>query len=548
MRSLLSQGAAKPGTDQGTPFVHNGVQYGPSGLKKRHWSVDRQGLEVLAANGRLWSNVKLGVKKATADSLRLKIYQDEMPGRRLNNLWHQQIKPTSQDKGYPVQTGDLAIERCLLMTTRPGDLVLDPTCGGGTTPVVAERWGRRWIAIDSSRESIAVTRERVLLKSHPTHLLIGTDLGFATENQLRREAGQPVLTERPSGGAHDPATGLVVKRMPHVTAASLAYRERPDKQGKQGQFIWLVDQPEGKKHTGRVSGCFTVETELLTAYETPEDVLCSARQVRRDRSWRERVEHELNQTGVRGASGTQWDVVGLDVIAADDASDLGEITHQGKLVDRKTGQRQDAVFALWPEDARVDAASLQRNVNKVISRFSQAVLVAVGTEFTPGSQSAADGERYAVSVVRVSVAQDLHLRTAAKKDSGRMLLVAEPAVVLEDAGQDRLQCVLKGWNEYNPITRTASFQGRDQVRMWLLDTDYDGTQFFARRIHLAGTIRDKERESALQRIFGKAASAEAKKVVFSYTSMPFKKPENGRIALRVITLDGSVLSWSGAAA
>ena len=95
----------------------------------------------------------------------LKIYRSEMPGRRVTNHWAATISPS--DKRYAVQTGDLAIQRCILMTTKPGDLVLDPTSGGGTTAVVAERWGRRWIAIDSSRDSIAVTRERVLVHDYP---------------------------------------------------------------------------------------------------------------------------------------------------------------------------------------------------------------------------------------------------------------------------------------------------------------------------------------------------------------------------------------------
>ena len=112
--------------------------------RNTHWRVDRRGLDALAKMERLFTNVappKEGEppKQASAYQLYTKIYQDEMPGGRLNNLWPKRIR--EKKKIYPVQTGRKAIERCLLMTTRPGDLALDPTLGSGTTAVVAETGG-----------------------------------------------------------------------------------------------------------------------------------------------------------------------------------------------------------------------------------------------------------------------------------------------------------------------------------------------------------------------------------------------------------------------
>ncbi len=210
MGRLLSQGPSDG--EQGQPFTWQGTRFGPEGLDTAQWRVDRQGLEALAAMDRLWTNVERGTKSAGANQLHLRILRSEMPGKRLNNLWAKSIAPS--DKRYPVQTGDLAIQRCMLMTTRPGDLVLDPTCGGATTAVVAEKWGRRWIAIDSSRESLAVARERILVGEYPAHLLIGSTAGFAKENELRQAAGEEPLLDKPKGGERDPATGIVVKRMP----------------------------------------------------------------------------------------------------------------------------------------------------------------------------------------------------------------------------------------------------------------------------------------------------------------------------------------------
>ena len=158
----------------------------------------------------------------------------------------------------------------MLMTTRPGDLVLDPTCGSGTTAAVAERWGRRWVAIDSSRESLAVARERMLVRDYPAHLLVPSVAGFAKENELRQAAGQEPLTERPSGGERDPATGIVVERQPSLTAAALAYQDRPHKRPKR-DITWFFDRPVGGRPRGRISSRFTVETEHLEQYRSPRE-------------------------------------------------------------------------------------------------------------------------------------------------------------------------------------------------------------------------------------------------------------------------------------
>ena len=120
----------------------------------------------------------------------MKKYEDEIPGRRINNIWHRQSY--SSDKRYVVQTADRVIERCVLMSTDPGDLVFDPTCGSGTTAQMAEKWGRRWITCDTSTVAVAVARQRLTTASHP----------FWTINN------QP---DQPSG-RHDPAAGFIYEQ------------------------------------------------------------------------------------------------------------------------------------------------------------------------------------------------------------------------------------------------------------------------------------------------------------------------------------------------
>ena len=138
MNPLRSQNPSEG--EQGEPFTYQKVQYGPQGLENDQWRVDQEGLRYLGEQGRLWSNVTEGVTQAEAGKLHLKVYRHEMPGKRITNHWAAVISPN--DKRYAVQTGNIAIRRCILMTTKPGDLVLDPTGGSGTTALVAERWGR----------------------------------------------------------------------------------------------------------------------------------------------------------------------------------------------------------------------------------------------------------------------------------------------------------------------------------------------------------------------------------------------------------------------
>ena len=349
MMPLTSQGAAAEGAGQGQPFTWNGVQFGPEGLEDDHWRVDTQGLQQLAVDDRLWSNAPEGTVETTAQHLSYRQLRTEMPGRRLNNLWARPISPG--DKRYPVQTGDLVIQRCMLMTTRPGDLVLDPTAGSGTTPIVAEEWGRRWIGIDTSREALAVSRERILVRPYTKHLLLGHPAGFAQENDLRSAVGQPELAEQPRGD-RDPAGGIVVERVPYVSAATLAYKDRPDKHSKR-EWTWLVDRPVGAKPGKRVASRFTVETEYLDEYRSPEELL-TPRETARQLSWREHILQMLDEKGIGSNEGTRWMIEALESVAAagGDDNQAGRITHRCRLIDHATGKKLDAVIAIWPQDSR----------------------------------------------------------------------------------------------------------------------------------------------------------------------------------------------------
>ncbi len=472
-----------------------------------------------------------------------------MAGRRLNNVWARQIAAT--DKRYPVQTGDLAIQRCMLMTTKPGDLVLDPTGGSGTTAVVAEEWGRRWIAIDSSRESLAVARERVLVREYPAHLLIGSAAGFARENALRHAAGQEPLAGRPHG-SRDPATGIVVGRTPYVSAATLAYRDRPDK-ARTRDVTWFADRPDGGKKGGRIASRFTVETEHLEQYRSPEELL-SPRERRRQADWNERVLRMLGDKGVGSNEGTRWTLEDIENVAdRQPESRPGAISHRCRLIDHATGAAKDCVIAIWPQDAKVGVGNIQRNVREAISQHvggDDLALIVVGAEIDGGSHQSLDGGRWQIPVARIEAGAELHLKETRRKagdSESALLLVAEPDVEVEDAGDGKRRVAVKGWHQFNPVTGESDFYAADHIRMWLLDTDYNGTEFCARRIHLSAKLRAKENRKVLQRVLGRKGDPDAIRAVFGSRSEPFPAPEQGEIAVRLIVGNGSVLSWHGPA-
>lgn len=541
MSPLLSQGGAL-GKEQGEPFTYNGINFA-EGLENQQWRVDKRGLEALGRQGRLWTNAKDGTSVASANQLRIKVYRDEMPGRRITNMWSKTMAP--RNKRYAVQTAETAIERCFLMTTRPGDLVLDPTVGSGTSAVVAETWGRRWIGIDASRASIAVARERILVHNYPKPLLVGSKEGFEKEQELRQAAGQDPLAERPRGEL-DPATGIVVERKKYVSAATLAYDGREDKTTNR-KITWLVNWPVGGRNKGRIASRFTVETELLDVYQNPDELLKPA-QAARNVAWQERVIAMLDNAGIKGGRGhSHWNVEGLESIAekSSNGTQAGEITHKAILVDVQSGKRRNAVFAIWPEDAKVDTSGIHRNVQEALSYIEdKPVLVVVGAEFADGVRTSADVGHWAAKVMTVKAGTDLHIKGTQSRTGSdtSMVLVAEPTVRIENVGDDQFRCILTGWNEYDPIAGIHRFMEIGMIGMWMLDTNYDAMQFRARRIHLPKKLRAKENRELLEGLIGRDRDAAAINAVFGMRSEPFAKPTTGQIAVRIITAgDGVVM-------
>ena len=232
----------------------------------QQWRVSKEGMDRLAESGRLEA-----LEGQT--SLMWKLYEDEVPGRRINNIWAAPMSP--DDKRYVVQTATKAIQRCILMTTDPGDLIFDSTCGSGTTARVAEQWGRRWITCDTSRVALTLAKQRLMTAHYDYYELAHPEEGVGA--------------------------GFRYRSVATVSARTLGYDEPPNE-------TMLYDQPRVDKTKTRVTGPFTMEavpapavkplTEIVD--EQPADhSVARTGQTLRQSDWRD----ELFRTGIRGKAG-----------------------------------------------------------------------------------------------------------------------------------------------------------------------------------------------------------------------------------------------------
>lgn len=537
MSRLTSQGPSDG--EQGKPFIYNGVQYGPEGLDKNHWRVDQAGLQTLADTGRLWSNVEPGTNTASADQLHLKIYREEMPGRRLNNLWPETI--ADRNKQYVVQTGRKAIERCVLMTTRPGDLVLDPMGGSGTTAVVSETWGRRWISIDSSRDAIAVARERILTTAYPAHLMLDARAGRKVENALRREHHEPLLQDDPGQDGADPGRGFVLERQTRVTAATLAYADRPDKAHHQ-TVIHHVNRPLPARGVTRVASPFIIDSERLVRYITLDDARRGPTQAARDQKWASRCAHAIVAVGIGWRNGRRLDVqnlVEIDPSVARDAA-VG-LTHTATLTDRQSGKQLNGLVAVLPEDVRCTIGNVQKLLHTALTNHGNSeALVVVALDFDTVAEPTND-QHSRIPVIPVRANTDLQIREIAYDAKTPSLpVVGEPALTITKTDDGFYTVTVTGWLEYNPLKdETHSYEAK-RIRSWSLDTAYDRSHFLAHEIHITHARTKTKKE--LRKILGSDADIERLTTATGMTSQPFPAPSTGEICIRIIIDGGDVLT------
>ena len=552
----------------------------PTGL---HWKTTVSGMNRLSKAERVIHEGK---------SVRYVRFLDDFAVYPRTNMWLDigGVQSRIDPKVYVVQTATEAVKRCILMTTDPGDLVLDPTCGSGTTAYVAEQWGRRWITVDTSRVALALARARIMGARYPYYLLADSRAGQLKEAEIERKA----LSEAPRYG--DIRQGFVYKRVPHITLRAIAnnavidviwedfqQRLEPLREGMnnllgtnweeweipreagedwpegveilhsawwehriarqreidasiaaKADYEYLYDKPYEDRQTVRVAGPFTVESisphRVLAVDENDEFV------------------DTFGET--RGGYGSVYDFAqiileNLKMAGVQQAHKEDRIAFTslnpwpGKYVcaegryyeggEEEGIQRRAAIF-IGPEFGTVSRPDL---VEAAREAADGAFDVLIACAFNYEAHTTEFERLGKVPVLKARMNADLHM-AADLKNTGKgnlFVIFGEPDIDLLDADEGQIMVRVNGVDVFHPNTGEVRSNGPDGIACWFIDTDYNGESFFVRHAYFLGA---NDPYKALKTTLKAEIDAEAWETLHSDTSRPFDRPESGRIAVKVI--------------
>lgn len=481
--SLISQG----GTSEPQGFEFEGKIYYPP--INSHWKVRVESLPNVAKANRI---------QATPNSVQFRSFIDDFPISVMHNIWTDTITGSFNDaKVYVVQTNPKVIERCLLMATDPGDLVLDITCGSGTTAYVAEQWGRRWITCDTSRVAITLAKKRLMTATYDYYKLAYEEQGV--------------------GG------GFVYKTVPHITLKSIANNEPP-------AMETLYDQPEIDKSKIRISGPFTVEAlpapvvkPLDDTYEMPEDY--TAKQT----DWRE----ELLATGILGRGGNKIEFSRVEPLS-------GTTFLQAEAETKEDVPRR-AVICFADETKPMDSRMVKLALDEAEElRPSPKLIIFAAFQFDPEAAKDIDNTKYqGATCLKVQMNTDLMTEDLKKKRSSNQSfwLVGQPDVELIhiEKGKDKgkYQVKVNGFDYYDVKKGTVESGNAGRIAMWMLDTNYDGMSIEPMQVFfpLGGK---NEGWAKLAKTLKAEISQDLIEQYAGTESLPFTMDGSGMIAVKII--------------
>lgn len=472
------------------------------------------------------------------------------------------------DKIYVVQTGTKIIERCLLMATDPGDLVLDPTCGSGTTAYVAEQWGRRWITCDTSRVALALARTRLMAARFPYYLLADSPEGIDKEVELTGKRPPSHATES------DIRKGFVYKRVPHVTLKSIA--NNPDiREGmtqveidaaiaRHAEQETLYDQPYPDNKRVRVSGPFTVESlsphRVLPTADDNFDGTVSEQEARQQQDFAQMILENLRKAGVQNTRKNErlkFDT--LEPLAGRWLHAAGTYTEGGAGVSpaivggagvspaNETGgtpappKIRRVAISLGPEHGTVGPGQVKEAAKEAVQGVGYDVLIICGFAFDPHVSE--EAKRYGkLTVLPCRMNPDLAMGDELLKKTGAgnlFMVFGEPDIapvdprtgVLLPQKDGKYVVEIKGVDVYDPTTGAIRSSATDDIACWFIDTNYDGESFFVRHAYFTGADEPYEK---LKRALRAEIDEAAWSALYSTKSRPFEKPETGKIAVKVI--------------
>ena len=543
------------------------------------YKTDKQGLSRLALGARLF---------ARENSLRYVRLFSDFPVVPINNLWADiRWGFDAKEKRYVVETHSGVVERCLLLATDPGDLVLDPTCGSGTTAFTAEQWGRRWITIDTSRVALALARARIMGARYPFYLLADSREGQLKEAEVTRTApsSQPV-----QGNIRH---GFVYERVPHIMLSSITrnaeidviwdqwqaklepLREKlnatlkktrqeweiprePDAQwpdaakklhagwweariarqqeidksiAAKAEFEYLYDKPYSDNKKVRVAGPFTVESlsphRVLGVDDDDElidpNVAESATDYAEKQTFPQMIMENLKTAGVQQAH--KEDKITFTALTPWPGA---LVCAEGRYLEGETEKR--AAIFIGPEFGTVtrpDLVSAAREAGD--ANFD----VLIACAFNYEAHTTEFNKLGRIPVLKARMNADLHMSDDLKNTGKGNLFVifGEPDITLLPEKDGKLRVKVNGVDVFKPQTGEVISDGADGIACWFIDTDYNEESFFVRHAYFLGA---NDPYNALKTTLKAEINEEAWSTLHSDTSRPFDKPKSGRIAVKVI--------------
>ena len=499
------------------------------------WKTGESGMKKLAERNRL---------VASGSGLYYVRYIDDFACRPINNLWDDTISSFMADKLYVVQTNTKVVERCMLMCTDPGDLIVDPTCGSGTSAYVAEQWGRRWITVDTSRVPLALARQRLLTATFPYYELkdhqAGPQGGFVYKRKQNRK-GEEV-------------GGLV----PHITLKSIANDEQP-------VMEVLVDRPEVNEKVTRVAGPFVVEATIAPAQTVEQD------------------ERSLEQPGAQSLDAALGDADAVNGgLPLQVAERTGRYTDPATHIERMTQVLRQSRTLRLPGNRELVLADIRRMTDsdaihaEGLDAEGNRIAVVFGPEdgaissnvvfeaareayflkfphlyfFGFAIQAKArelleDRAKLRVPCTYVTVTPDVAMSDLLKTSRASEIFsvtglpdaVARKTGKKNDDGADLWEVELRGLDIFNPATMDQEDIAAQNLPAWMLDTDYDGMCFYATQVFFPKTAAWDNLQKSLKAEFDPSVWEHLAGTV----SEPFAIGPKRRVAVKVIDERGNEL-------
>lgn len=583
-RIITDTDLTKPGPGAKYEFVFNGRKF-ESG--DRWWGTQKVSLERVAKAHRLFITGR--------QKLRFVRAEDDASGQGLTNDWSDiggSVQSRSDPKIYVVQTGTAVVQRCILLTTDPGDLVLDPTCGSGTTAFVSEQWGRRWITIDTSRVALALARARIMGARYPFYILADSRNGQTKEGEVTRTAP----SSQPVHG--DIRYGFVYERMPHITLKSIAnnaeidviwdkwqptlelLREKLNAAIKKSWEEWeiprepvgkwsdaakrlhvdwwesrvarqkdidasisaraepeyLYDKPYSDNRKVRVAGPFTVESlspHRVLGVDENDELIDPQRQPGggSDADAKQSFPQMILEN--LKTAGVQ------QAHKTDRIAFTSLIAWPGRLVsgegtyregNSETGPEKRAAIFIGPEFGTVTRPDL---VEAAKEAGDAGFDVLISCAFNYEAHTTDFNKLGRLAVLKARMNADLHMSEDLKNTGKGNLFVifGEPDIEIQPAEPGRIRVKVKGVDVFDPSTGEVRSDDVDNIACWFIDTDYNEESFFVRQAYFLGA---NDPYGALKTTLKAEINEEAWATLHSDTSRAFPKPKSGRIAVKVI--------------